>query len=231
MKELNELVQNKLNEMAESGAIEQLVSDQVEKLIANALSDTFRSYGPLSKKLEEAFKTGLDVDFGKIDYASYNQIMLTAVQGHIDNYFGRQMRKDLDEQIKTLLSVPPKEISLDDLADNLVKLIRNNLDEEDDYLSSISFEVEERTYGNSLIVKLDTNGSEKEICHLYLGSDSVATIRINHRHNQPFNPTWPRGLDGAISAYIFKLYAAKTTITKIEDFDADDHYSEARCEY
>ena len=231
MKELNELVQNKLNEMAESGAIEQLVSDQVEKLIANALSDTFRSYGPLSKKLEEAFKTGLDVDFGKIDYASYNQIMLTAVQGHIDNYFGRQMRKDLDEQIKTLLSVPPKEISLDDLADNLVKLIRNNLDEEDDYLSSISFEVEERTYGNSLIVKLDTNGSEKEICHLYLGSDSAATIRINHRHNQPFNPTWPRGLDGAISAYIFKLYAAKTTITKIEDFDADDHYSEARCEY
>lgn len=231
MKELNELVQNKLNEMAESGAIEQLVSDQVEKLVANALSDTFRSYGPLSKKLEEAFKTGLDVDFGKIDYASYNQIMLTAVQGHIDNYFGRQMRKDLDEQIKTLLSVPPKEISLDDLADNLVKLIRNNLDEEDDYLSSISFEVEERTYGNSLIVKLDTNGSEKEICHLYLGSDSVATIRINHRHNQPFNPTWPRGLDGAISAYIFKLYAAKTTITKIEDFDADDHYSEARCEY
>lgn len=231
MKELNELVQNKLNEMAESGAIEQLVSDQVEKLVANALSDTFRSYGPLSKKLEEAFKTGLDVDFGKIDYASYNQIMLTAVQGHIDNYFGKQMRKDLDEQIETLLSVPPKEISLDDLADNLVKLIRNNLDEEDDYLSSISFEVEKRTYGNRLIVKLDTNGSEKEICHLYLGSDSVATIRINHRHNQPFNPTWPRGLDGAISAYIFKLYAAKTTITKIEDFDADDHYSEARCEY
>lgn len=66
MKELNELVQKKLNEMAESGAIEKLVSDQVEKLVANALSDTFRSYSPLSKKLEEAFNTGLDVDFGKL---------------------------------------------------------------------------------------------------------------------------------------------------------------------
>lgn len=230
MKELNELVQKKLNEMAESGAIEKLVSDQVEKLVANALSDTFRSYSPLSKKLEEAFKTGLDVDFGKIDYASYNQIMLTAVQGHIDNYFGKQMRKDLDNQIETLLSVPPKEISLADLADNIVKLVRNNLDEDDDYLSSISFEVDERSYGNSLSVKLDTNGSEKEICNLYLGSNPVATIRINHRHNHSFNPTCPRGLEGAVSAYIFKLYAAKTTITKIEDFDADDHYSEARCE-
>lgn len=230
MKELNELVQNKLNEMAESGAIEKLVSDQVEKLVANALSDTFRSYSPLSKKLEEAFKTGLDVDFEKIDYASYNQIMLTAVQGHIDNYFGKQMRKDLDEQIETLLSVPPKEISLADLADNIVKLVRDNLDEEDDYLSSISFEVDERSYGNSLSVKLDTNGSEKEICNLYLGSNPVATIRINHRHNHSFNPTCPRGLEGAISAYIFKLYAAKTVITGLADFDPDDHYSEARCE-
>lgn len=230
MKELNELVQNKLNEMAESGAIEQLVSDQVEKLVANALSDTFRSYSPLSKKLEEAFKTGLDVDFGKIDYASYNQIMLTAVQGHIDKYFGEQMRKDLDEQIENLLSVPPKEISLADLADNIVKLVRDNLDEEDDYLSSISFELDERSYGNSLSVKLDTNGSEKEICNLYLGSDPVATIKINHRHNHSFNPTWPCGLEGAISAYIFKLYAAKTAITKTEGFDPDDHYSEARCE-
>lgn len=230
MKELNELVQNKLNEMAESGAIEKLVSDQVEKLVANALSDTFRSYSPLSKKLEEAFKTGLDVDFGKIDYTSYNQIMLTAVQGHIDKYFGKQMRKDLDEQIETLLSVPPKEISLADLADSIVKLVRDNLDEEDDYLSSISFEVEERTYGNSLIVKLDTNGSEKEICHLYLGSDPVATIRINHRHKQSFNPTLSRGLEESVNAYIFKLYAAKTVITEIKDFDADDHYSEARCE-
>ena len=229
MKELNELVQNKLNEMAESGAIENLINDQVEKLVANALSDTFKSYSPLSKKLAESLKSGLDVDFEKIDYASYNAIMLSAVQGHIDRYFGKQMHKDLDEQIEALLSVPPKEISLADLADNIAKLIRSQLDEEDDYLSSISFELRE-SYGKTLEVTLDTNGSNKNICSLYLGNGPVATIRINHKHNQSFNPTWARDLEQSISAYTFKLYAAKTVITGLEDFDPDDHYSEARCE-
>lgn len=228
MKELNDLVQNKLNEMAQSGAIEKLVSVQVEKLVADALNDTFRSYSPLSKKLKESLESGLDVDFKDIDYPSYSAIMLGAVQGHIDKYFSKQMHKDLHEQIETILSVPPKVIVLGEIADNIVKLIRNDLDEEDNYLSSIEFELDDKRWGRSLKVTLDNNGIKKEVCNLYLGSQAEATIRINHRHK--FNPTCVNDLESSISAYAFKLYAAKTVITGIDNFDGDDHYSEAQCE-
>lgn len=230
MKELNELVQAKLNEMAKSGAIEKLVSDQVEKLVSDALSDTFTSYSPLSKSLKENLKKGLDVNFEKIDYPSYNAIMLSAVQGHIDKYFGKQMHKDLHEQIETLLSVPPKEMSLANLADNIVKIVRDSFSDEEDYLSSISFDFSDRSFGSTLEVTWDENGDKQSLASIYLGCDRISTIRLNHRHKQSYNPTFVHGAKDVVSAYVFKLYAAKTVITGLEDFDADDHYSEARCE-
>lgn len=225
MKELNELVQAKLNEMAQSGAIEKLISDKVEGLVADALSDTFRSYSPLSKKLKESLENGLSINFDEIDYPSYNAIMLGAVQGHISKYFEGQVIKNLDDQITTLLGAPDKEMSISDLTDNLIEIIKSNMDSDfrfDDTYSAGVRVSSESNHGKSLKIRLDDNViSKPNLVHLYLGEDG-SKIRINHMHDG-FNPTMAYGLENLLNAYIFKLYAAKTKIIGWDSFDPCDH--------
>jgi len=229
MKELNEIVQNKLNEMANGGELTALINKHVEALVADSVSDIFRSYSPLSKSLKSSLEAGLDVSFDEIDYSSYNAIMLGAVQGHIDKYFGEQVRKDLDEQLVTLLGAPPKEMDIGELADNLVKIVRNDLSDNEDCYTSIVVSSDDK-YGKGLKIYSESHAShgDKEYVHLFFG-EAGDSIRINHNHKQSFNPTGTYSGKDKINAYIFKLYVAKTKITGWDKFDPEDHndYCEA----
>lgn len=226
MKELNEIVQNKLNEMASEGKLAGLIEKHVEALVADSVSDIFRSYSPLSKSLKASLEAGLTVSFDDIDYSSYHAIMLGAVQGHIDNYFGEQVRKDLDEQLVTLLGAPPKEMEIGELVDNLVKIIRDDLNDyydNEDYYTSIMVSSDDR-HGESLKISSysEAGHRNKEYVHLYFGNDGDS-IRINHNHKQSFNPTTGFSGQDKINSYIFKLYVAKTKITGWDKFDPEDH--------
>lgn len=232
MKELNEIVQNKLNEMASEGKLAGLIEKHVEALVADSVSDIFRSYSPLSKSLKASLEAGLAVSFDEIDYSSYHAIMLSAVQGHIDNYFGEQVRKDLDEQLVTLLGTPPKEIDIGELADNLVKIIRDDLNDHydnEDYHTSIMVS-SDNEYGKGLKIssESDAGHGSKQLVHLFFGK-SGDSIRLNHNQNQSFNPTAAFDCQEKTNAYIFKLYVAKTKITGWDKFDPEDHndYCEA----
>ncbi|MDN5565904.1 MAG: hypothetical protein L0G25_03800 [Psychrobacter sp.] len=94
----------------------------------------------------------------------------------------------------------------------------------------MSFELDDKHHGSSLSVTLNENADKQKLADIYLGSDSVATTCISHCHNQSFNPTCVHGPKDFVSVYLFKLYVAKALITGLEDFDPDDHYSEARCD-
>lgn len=232
MKELNEIVQNKLNEMASEGKLAGLIEKHVEALVADSVSDIFRSYSPLSKSLKASLEAGLAVSFDEIDYSSYHAIMLSAVQGHIDNYFGEQVRKDLDEQLVTLLGAPPKEMTIGELADNLVKIIRDDLSgdyDDEGYHTNIMVSSDNK-YGKGLKISTEGQSSyrDTQYVHLFFG-ESGDSIRINHNQKQSFNPTAGFNCQEKLNAYIFKLYVAKTKITGWDKFDPEDHndYCEA----
>lgn len=64
---IKDVIANKL----EDGTVEKLVSEQLEKGVTNALDNLFRSYGDITKVIEEKVKSVMVPYLVSYDYSQY----------------------------------------------------------------------------------------------------------------------------------------------------------------
>ncbi len=223
MEAIQQIVNDQVQSMIDSGAIQKSIEANIEKSINSAIESQFRSYGDITKQIEEGFKEGLKVDFKDMPFEVYNQQMFVAVQTKLGNLFAAEASGKFMAEMDNLLEAAPAEMSLKDLVEAIAKSWKtdepwdaDNLDE------SATVEIEESRYSSkSYTLKMwkqkESSGYSSRTnspdLQLYIIDGA---IRINHNHS--YNPT----CFSEHEALIFKLYSAGTKITGLESFDEDD---------
>ena len=223
MNSIKKIVENKVAAMVDNGDINTLIEIGIEKAIAGAIESQFKSYGSITKAIEETISEGLQVDLSDLPFESYNAQMMVLIKTKLSNMFKHAAADRFLAEMDKILMPAPKEMELGKLLEVIAETWKtdepwccHDLDER------MSVEIENSDVTDGIHVKIwkqketgysstRTNSSDFD---LYINKEGV--IRINH--NQGFNPTC---FDPA-EALIFKLYAAGTIITGIHNFDVDN---------
>ena len=224
MQQIQEIVNLKVQAMIDENIIQKTIEDNVEKAISEAISNQFRSYGSITKQIEEAIEQGLNINVKNMPFEVYNQQMLVAVKTQLGNLFASEASDKFLSEINKTLAPAPTEMSIKELVESIAKFWKTDepwdASDLDDYAT---VEISERDRGeNNYTLKM---WKQKESGSSYSSRTNLPEIqlfilsgKIRISHNQSYNPTCFHEHE----ALIFKLYSAGTVITGIDDFDEDD---------
>jgi hypothetical protein len=116
-------IKDVIGKKLEDGSIEKLIGEQLEKGVANALESLFRSYGDVTKIIEEKVKSVMVPYLESYDYSDYI-VKLDSVLVDVLKSSALENKKLL-ENFKTLMSVSEneKEIKVSDLFETWTKYV------------------------------------------------------------------------------------------------------------
>lgn len=221
MKEIQNIVNNKVQAMVDSGQIQKAVEDGVEKAILNAINKQFDSYGNITKQIEESLKGGLQVDTSDLPFETYNEQMLVLIKSKLDNMFQDQAAEKFLAEMDKALKPAPKEMDIHEFVETITDTWRDHETWDRNDMDNFAYvEIESPKYpisGHSLKIwkqREDRFHEAMPDLHLYVNDGK---IRINH--TMLYNPTCFHEHE----AFVFKCYAAGTVLTGIEEYDPDDH--------
>lgn len=220
MNSIQDVVNAKVQEMIEGGAIQKKIEESIQQAIESAIDSQFRSYGGITKQIEKVFEDGLSIDPKKIEFDSYNQVMLSAVKGKLNQYFAEGSSSKFMKQLDEIFSPAPDSMDLKCFVEQIVELWKSDNEsyyDWEDYATVDLRENEGIVGGYRLKMKVSGSGyrssTEKELS-LFIGDDG--SIRLSHR--MTYNPTAMFGDD----AFVFRLYAKGTKLTGLDSFNEDD---------
>ena len=146
---LENSIKDVITKKLEDGTVEKLVSEQLEKGVVNALNSLFRSYGDVTKVIEEKVKCVMVPYLENYDYSKYitklDSVLVDVLKNSaLDN-------KKLLENFKTLMvgESIPEEIKMSDIFKKWCKYCENNVDKSEldlDYEGgciNVSFSIED----------------------------------------------------------------------------------------
>lgn len=221
MKEITQIVNEKVQAMITNGDIQLTIEKGIEKAIKNAIDNQFQNYGHITKQISKAIEEGLNINISNIPFESYNEQMLVAVKGHLGALFQEVASEKFITEMDKLLAPAPKEMSIEQFIETIVGFWKTDdfqdIDDLDDY-ATIEIDKDGRDHyslkmwkqKNPLAAVTYTNRAE---LHLFFINNKIC---INHRHS--YNPT----CFSSHEAFVFKLYAAGTIITGMDDFDKNN---------
>jgi hypothetical protein len=221
MKELQAIMNAKILEMAEAGTIQKSIETKVEQAIESAINDQFKSYGNVSKQIENLLNEKLKIDASNIDIPTYNEVLGMAVKQKINKYFESKAASRMMKTMDKLFAPLPEEMPLVTFVNTICTHWKTDEPWDADHLDDYAtVEFEELDYGGYYleIWKQKSNSSTYSSrdnaadIHLYISKDGE--IRLRHS----WNPTYLHNED----SFIVKAYASNLRLTGLEDFDTDD---------
>lgn len=227
MTDINEAVVNSLNAIVASGKIEAIISQKLEKTIESILDDTLKSWSDFGKSLQTKVKESLQINLDKVDLPSYNDLVLKIIKKQVDAQIENAMLTNIEENMKGLFSLPPKEIKLSKLIEDFIEYS----DEFDrDRSEKISLHIEPSSYGSKWIYIDPKGGKEKYRCKIHFGvsdkDNKIFGLRVD---GEDFGKKLFIGSMSQLERDIFQLYAAGSTLIidgESED-DFETHYPSA----
>lgn len=220
MKTIQDIAVNKINTMVEDGTLQKAVEDSIEKAVLSAVNRQFESYGAITKQIEKAIEEGLQLALKELPFETYNQQMLVYVKARLGDMFGGAASEKFISEIDKALAPAPDTITINEFIETIIEHWK--IDEPwdaDDLDEYATVDIENKYGATSFSLKMwkqkttSCGSNSQPDLHLYIIDGA---LRINHKHS--YNPT----CFNEVEAFIFKLYAANTIITDIEDFNEDD---------
>ena len=222
MKEIQEIINNKVQSMINDGSIQKSIEESIAKSIQTAIKSQFDSWGSITKQIEEAMKEGLKINIKDIPFESYNEQMLVAVKSRLSGLFKCAASEKFMEEMDKVLAPAPKEMAMKEFVETVAETWKTDepwdANDIDEYAT---VEIERNEY-DSVSLQM---WKQKESSSSYSSHSNPADLQlyiikgaIRISHKQSYNPT----CFSEHEAFVFKLYAAGTILTGIDDFDPDD---------
>lgn len=120
-------IKDVISKKLEDGTIEKIVSEQLEKGVANALESLFRSYGDVTKIIEEKIKSVMVPYLESYDYSQYITKLDSVLVEVLKN--SALENKKLLENFKTLMTNNEniKSIKVTEIFDKWMKYVSENV--------------------------------------------------------------------------------------------------------
>lgn len=218
--DLEKLINEKVTETLDNKLTE-LISDKVHKCIDTILSDLFRSYGSLSKQLEEQLKTSLQINLSQVGIETYNERVMKAVKASLDKIMDERAVKMVEEQVAELVSYSfREEIKMSELVDEFAKSFRW---QDGDYMEPTII-IEQSNYGTTYISLDEESDKDRYKCAYQLSIDKMNKV-WSYECRGYFGKKDNMAIHGDFEKLMFALYANKTKIV-IDEYQTEFYRNE-----
>lgn len=222
MKELQEIVSNKVNEMVSSGVIEKAIEDAVDKCITKVLEDQFRSYGELSNQMEEVIKDKLRIDPKSISIPTYEDQMTKVMNNTLNKFITSEAMVRFEQMAADKFGTLPAEMPVADFINKIVEYWRagDEFDKED-MNEEAEVSIEESQYcSGSFRLKVDSGKTTSRYSHHARVAEEVELYVVDGkiRCNHSFDPYKTRDVE----SFVYRCYAQGVVLTGLSDFDESD---------
>ena len=227
MKDFAQAVATAFDQIASAGVIEKQIHATLQKTIESAVNDALRSYSDFGKKLDEAVKSALAVDFNHLGLPLYNDIILKIVREKVGTLLPELAAKQFDTYMADLLSPAPASIKLSELVEQYIESEADS--HRRDGSEHITLIVEDNDSSGFKYVHLDANeGRDKYSCEIQFGVTRDGRVYRVSFGKQEITTRLIAGPLYGFHKTLFGLYAAGTCIEFDEDADyIDTAYPEA----
>lgn len=222
--DLNKMVIDSLAKMESEGTVQAIVEKHIESTVESVVKDVFGSWSDFGKELKGYVKEALQINFTDLNIASYNHLVLKAVQDILDDQVVAQGVEQVKEQLESLLSNTKREYKLSEL----VKELTNEIDDLNelgyDEYHEMSMHVDD-SYGSwwiGLDARNDIREYECKYRFLVSSDGRLAVVRINDeeygtRDVNDFDvKAVMNGLSG-LEETLFKIYTSGARIIVDEE--------------
>ncbi|EJL6784198.1 hypothetical protein HUO05_03590 [Vibrio alginolyticus] len=222
MKELQEIVSNKVNDMVSNGVIEKAIEDAVDKCITKVLEDQFRSYGEFSKQMENIIQSKLRIDPDSISIPTYEDQMAKVMNNTLNKFMTSEAMTRFEKMAADKFGALPTEMPVTDFINTIVENWRSGDDfDKEDMSYEADVQIEPSRYStNSFRLKIDSGKVSSSYSSFSRVAEEVdlyvmdGKIRCNHS----FNPYKTRDVE----SFIYRCYAQGVVLTGLEDFDESE---------
>lgn len=127
---LENSIKDVISKKLEDGTVENLVSEQLEKGVTNALDNLFRSYGDVTKVIEDKVKSVMVPYLEDYDYSDYI-VKLDAVLVEVLKSTALENRRLLENFKELTCSGAPKKIKVSELFEKWMSYVEKNVKTDD----------------------------------------------------------------------------------------------------
>lgn len=208
------VAQDEIAKLNESGEIEARIREKARDAVFRQIDESFRSFGSVSKQVEQVIKERLVIDPSRVDLSAYNKTIENVICAAVAEFAEGQARKAFEELLAERLAPAPKSISVREIVEMYVEEWRDQWSDSSEEYASIEL----KRWGNSSLNVTVTDGSKfgEKVCFTV----DTEKSRISVIHSIPARTlgTCSFGAD----ARLYQMYAAGTEVTGAEDFHEDD---------
>ncbi|MCE3203412.1 hypothetical protein [Paenibacillus sonchi] len=217
--DMNLIINEKLEELKEEGYVEKIIKKQLEKTIQDIIEESLRSWSDFGKGLKEAVGKQLQINLGKLDIPSYNEVILNVIKGELERSIHEEGSTRIQQQIQELLGTGEQEYKLSEIIKQMVEddLELNELSYEE--IEKITVIVEER-YGSTYLYLDPEEDKSMYRCKYMIVLDEDGTVWRAEVNEKKFdNRVIMGGLYG-LEATLFKMWTRKTKLV-IDEYETE----------
>lgn len=233
---LENSIKDVISKKLEDGTIEKLIAEQLEKGVVNALDNLFRSYGDVTKTIEEKVKSVMIPYLEGYDYSEY-LVKLDSVLVDVLNNSALENKKILENFKELMIPDEIKTISSRKLFKKWMEYVSKNVDTSDlevIYDDGVSYESVEVT----MDIEYDSDRSWSSFQYATLTFECEKDEKLNFairlsRWNGSKDEAWNIRYDAAadisslrhlneFEIFLMKLNQAHTTLEIDSSYESDE---------
>ncbi len=211
MKELNELVTNKLSKMYEDGIIDTIIEEKLSKMIESIYEDIFSSYGEVAKELKYTIIKEMKIHVRKIGLADYNKSLINIFKKELQNKVSLAGIDKFEKSVKKMLDIEvPETMKMTDLMNKF----KENLMEDGNEYGDITFihNCQNGEKGPYWIYFDECSDVDKYKCKYNIMIGCANDVSIFEINGKECDTTSRFGGLYGFDALLFKLYSVGTVI-------------------
>ncbi|WP_332404513.1 hypothetical protein [Vibrio metschnikovii] len=119
MKELQQIVNEQINTMITNGAIEELIANKLSSTVSECIDDAMKSYGNFGKAIKSKIEESINASLSQITIPEYNKFICDAFMESYVQAMNDTAKSQMKEILDKVLAPVPKEITAQDLIDEI----------------------------------------------------------------------------------------------------------------
>ena len=223
MKEIQQVVSDKINAMVIDGSIQQMIEEKLEGLVSECISQSMRSYGEFGQALKQAVDHSIGTTISRVSLPEYNKFVAELVT----ESYQAALKKEAADHLKILLDEQLKPVPTEITAAEILKEIEEYWIEDARQTDHEEIKLDWKQSDSAIYLTIkhpehDFNSIELSLYN-YRQSEGryyIGYISENERHISG-------GLSGATHAmglvgYFYKLYCRETKISGLNEVFGDN---------
>ena len=218
MKEIQDVVTNKMNEMIVDGTFETMLKDRLESTVKEVVDRSLRSYGDFGKALESLVNKTMTLSLEQVSLPEYNNFLADCVNEILNEILEKEGKQQVLRLLSEKMGAAPEAIHIHEVFKEITTRWRSDAEYEEE--SGITLEWSRGTCDFTYLT-LKHPGCDFEDIHLSLDraahSNSYSIYSVRENTTAAIDKATKSSNLYTLTQYFYKLYCRKTMITGIDD--------------